>query len=117
MRGSTQAQNGETGGRQVKVTQEMIDAFKRHGHPLPFEPNIRAGLEAVLADVPDVEPFTWVGSPDSVAWLHPCGQVVDTDDSERGRALLAEVLECMCDCESGQPWKRIYVLKDEGEGK
>lgn len=32
----------------MKVTDEMIEAFKRHGHPLPFEPNIRAGLEAVL---------------------------------------------------------------------
>jgi hypothetical protein len=67
----------------------------------------RAGLEAVLAEVPDVEPFTFAGYPDNEVYLHPCGTIMDVLP---GRSdVRSDVEDGVCDCENTAPWRRVYV--------
>lgn len=89
----------------MKPTQKMIDVVKDFN---PTARSIGAGLEEALRSVPDVEPFTFAGYPDSEVYLHPCGTVVDAvPDSGTMHSIKAGE----CDCESGAPWMRIYVEK------
>jgi hypothetical protein len=92
----------------VKVTDKMEDTFiaVAYGDHGQITANVTAGLETVLADVPDVVPFTFAGYPDNPVFLHPCGTVVDVvpgSDTE------ADVQDGACDCETPGPWMRIYV--------
>jgi len=91
----------------MKVTEEMIAALRNH---TPIGAMTRTemteGLTAVLALIePDVQPFTFAGHPDSGVYIHPCGTMADVSDPDT----LAHIEEGECDCESGQPWNRIYV--------
>lgn len=89
----------------MNPTREMIDIIKDAN---PTARNIIAGLTAALADVPDVEPFTFAGYPDNPVFLHPCGTVVDASP---GSDTMAAIEAGECDCENTAPWMRIYVEK------
>lgn len=95
----------------MKVTSEIAIAFleAKNGSTRGPAQAYLDGLDAAFADVPDVEPFAFPGYPDNPVFLHPCGTVIDVvpgGDTE------ADVKDGACDCEGGQPWKRIYVEKD-----
>lgn len=97
----------------MKVTRQMIDAFKTAWHEQDAldtqVPGARsgAGIQAVLDLLPDVEPFTFTGYPDNPVYLHKCGTVVDVSPVSKGAR--AEVDAGECDCENTSPWMRIYV--------
>jgi hypothetical protein len=92
----------------VKVTDKMIDQFRDFN---PAARNIRAGLEAALKDVPDVQPFTFLNYPHHVTVLHPpCGTVETYDPAMNGCASMqAAIKDGLCDCENTSPWLRVYV--------
>lgn len=99
----------------MKVTDEMIKAFAGGWHAADAQgthvpgARRRAGLEAALASVPDVEPFTFAGYPENEVYVHPCGTVADVVP---GASVLRTCIEAgECDCESTSPWRRIYVEK------
>lgn len=70
-------------------------------------------IEAVLALIePDVQPYAFPGYPASAVWLHPCGEVIEVAP---GSDRMADVEAGWCDCESGQPWQRIYVKCEAGK--
>jgi hypothetical protein len=89
----------------VKVTEEKIQAFEQASGRSVGRDSL-AGLEAILGNVPDVEPFTFFGYPDNPVFLHPCGTVVD---AREGTDLWGQVQAGECDCENTAPWMRIYV--------
>lgn len=95
----------------MKVTQEMIQKFESSGGAaaLAGGDGMCVGLEAVLADVPDVVPFTFAGYPDNPVYLHKCGTVVDVGPI--GTEIRAQVEAGECDCENTSPWMRIFVEK------
>ena len=72
---------------------------------------MRRGLEAVLRDVPDVQPFTFPNYPHHVTVLHPAyGTVESYDPALTGEGSMARAIaEGLCDCENTGPWLRVYV--------
>lgn len=99
----------------MKATQETIDRFNGAnfdglGNADWEDGHIRAGLEAALAAVPDVVPFTLSGYPDDLMFIHGCGAVIDV---VKGSDAWDQVQAGECDCENTGPWERIYVLRDE----
>jgi hypothetical protein len=96
----------------MKITEHMILQFA--GEPeigAGAAHYIEQGLTRALKDVPDVEPFTFPGYPDNEVYLHPCGTVTDVLPGPSETRACVE--DGACDCEGGQPWRRIYVEKTE----
>jgi hypothetical protein len=97
----------------VKVTDEMIEAYRTAGHHIAIVDReaLKARLAAVLALIDsDVQPFAFAGFPDNPVYIHPCGEVVDVSRVDGEMRAAVDVGDC--DCEGGQPWQRIYVKNE-----
>jgi hypothetical protein len=92
----------------------MIMQFQQNcDRPDMWGEQIRAGLQAVLDTLPDLEPFHFTGFPNSTVYMHStCGTVVDVVP---GSDTWEDVEQGNCDCENSAPWYRVYVRKDVGQ--
>lgn len=107
----------------MNPTQQMVSAFTQavwlDDSPATYREldsdEIKAGLAAALKDVPDVEPYTFTGFPNLIAYIHPpCSKVMDVDPAHAGVkwSLYEQVAAGECDCENASPWLRIYVERE-----
>lgn len=97
----------------MKVTQEMIGAAMAGADIVQVDMfGMEKRLQAALADVPDVEPFTFgsAQAPPLAVYIHQCGTVIDVSPADPATA--EQVAAGECDCETTSPWRRVYVERE-----